>query len=141
MLRTVYEALTCPRRFLGFLGEGGLVDHSEDGIFVSRAAQDQIQAYLRDLLVAGIDHGRQELIAQEGIGALLALAGKGQDGMKTADYSGAYGPEAVWEGRYAALMTDIEAVRASVKEYMEESDGEGVELGEVVLEWLREVER
>jgi len=136
MLRTVYEALTSPSRFIGFLGEGGLVEQDSSGYFVSNASKDQIQAYLRDILETGMVYG-----AQESLGAVQALAAREEGEMKQADYGHSYSEEAVWEGRYAALKTDIEAVKASVKEYLEESEGEEKELAEVVLEWLGEVGR
>lgn len=136
MLRTVYEALTSPTRFLGFLGDGGLVEQDREGIFVSSASKDQIQAYLRDLLETGMYYG-----AQESIGAMQALAAREEREMKQADYGPSYSEDAHWEGRYAALQTDIEAVKDSLKEYLAEGDQEEKELAEVVLEWLGEVGR
>ncbi len=136
MLRTVYEALTSPSRFLGFLGDGGLIEQDREGIFVSNASKDQIQAYLRDLLETGMTYG-----AQESIGAMQALAAREKREMKQADYGYTYSEDAHWEGRYTALQTDIEAVKDSLKEYLAEGDPEEKDLAEVVLEWLGEVGR
>lgn len=137
MLRTVYAALTDPSRFLGFLGEGGLIQQEEDGYFISTAGKDQIQAYLRDILETGMVYG-----AEESIGAMRVLAAREEQNMKQAepDYGHSFG-ESHWEGLYTALKTDVDAVKASVQEYLEESEGEEKELAEVVLEWLGEVGR
>ena len=128
MLRTVYEALTAPERMIGVMELDG---------FATTAQKDQLQAYLRDILETGMVYG-----AQESIGAMRALAANEEENMKQADYGHSFGHgEPNWEGLYTALKTDVDAVKASVQEYLEESDGEEKELAEVVLEWLGEVGR
>ena len=69
LIRQTYEALTDPSRLLGFLIDQDSIGVTEGrAVYLQGVASDQVQAWLRDLLAAGLYYG-----AQEGIGAVVSL--------------------------------------------------------------------